>query len=44
MTQTVKARVIEILAEQAGMDVTDIRMAGASTTVTLLSGGRQALH
>lgn len=26
------------------LDVTDIRMAGASTTVTLLSGGRQALH
>ncbi|QNR64215.1 hypothetical protein H9N28_05125 [Rhodobacter capsulatus] len=27
-----------------GLDVTDIRMAGATTTVTLMSSGAKALH
>jgi len=27
-----------------GLDVTDIRMAGATTTVTLMSSGARALH
>ncbi|MFD2174107.1 hypothetical protein [Rhodobacter lacus] len=28
----------------AGLDVTDIRMAGATTTVTLMHAGARALH